>query len=53
MWFFFILRFDEKLGVGAITTAYNNCKVKLATLVEGDPKAPFPIATAPKDRGGR
>ena len=28
-------------------------KVKLATIVEGDPKAPFPIATTPRCRGGR
>ena len=28
-------------------------KVKLATLVEGDPKAPFSIATTPKCRGRR
>ena len=34
---------------------YNMCilyKVKLATLVEGDLKAPFSIATTPKCRGG-
>ena len=29
------------------------CKVKLATIVEGDPKAPFSIATTPRCRGGR
>ena len=28
-------------------------KVKLATVVEGNPKAPFSIATTPKCRGGR
>ena len=28
-------------------------EVKLATLVEGDPKAPFSIATTPRWRGGR
>ena len=28
-------------------------KVKLVTLVEGDPKAPFSIATTPRCRGGR
>ena len=28
-------------------------KVKLATIVEGDPKAPFSIATTPRCRGGR
>ena len=30
-----------------------NIKVKLATLVEGDPKAPFSIATTPRCRRGR
>ena len=28
-------------------------KVKLATIVEGNPKAPFSIATTPRCRGGR
>ena len=28
-------------------------KVKLATIVEGDPKIPFSIATTPRCRGGR
>ena len=28
-------------------------KVKLATIVEGDPKAPFSIVTTPRCRGGR
>ena len=28
-------------------------KVKLATIVEGDPKAPFSIATTQRCRGGR
>ena len=27
-------------------------KVKLATIVEGDPKVPFLIATTPRCRGG-
>ena len=31
----------------------HNSKVKLATIVEGDPKAPFSIATTPSCRGGR
>ena len=30
-----------------------NHKIKLATIVEGDQKAPFSIATTPKYRGGR
>ena len=28
-------------------------KAKLVTVVEGDPKAPFSIATTPKCKGGR
>ena len=28
-------------------------KVKLATIVEGNPKAPFSIATTPRCTGGR
>ena len=28
-------------------------QVKLATVVEGDPKVPFSIATSPRCRGGR
>ena len=31
----------------------NVSKVKLATIVEGNPKAPFSIATTPRCRGGR
>ena len=31
----------------------NHRIVKLATIVEGDPKAPFSIATTPRCRGGR
>ena len=34
-------------------TTNTNVKVKLATIVEGDPKAPFSIATTPRCRGGR
>ena len=30
-----------------------NSKVKLATVVEGDQKAPFSIATTPRCKGGR
>ena len=32
---------------------YIHIVVKLATIVEGDPKAPFSIATTPRCRGGR
>ena len=39
--------FNDKLNL------LNKVKVKLATIVEGDPKAPFSIATTPRCRGGR
>ena len=32
---------------------FRNSKVKLATVVEGDQKAPFSIAATPRCRGGR
>ena len=32
---------------------YDEYKVKLMTSVEGDPKAPFSIATTPRSKGGR
>ena len=35
------------------TAAIGISKVKLATIVEGNPKAPFSIATTPRCRGGR
>ena len=31
---------------------FTGIKVKLVTVVEGDPKAPFSIATTPRCRGG-
>ena len=34
------------------TKEKNILKVKLATIVVGDPKAPFSIATTPRCRGG-
>ena len=37
----------------SITIDYGNILIKLATVVEGDPKAHFSIATTPKCRGGR
>ena len=41
---------DRKIAKSNITS---NHKVKLATIVEGNPKAPFSIATTPMCRGGR
>ena len=32
---------------------YSKKEVKLATVVENDPRAPFSIATTPKSGGGR
>ena len=41
-------------GYGTVTSILIAVsKVKLATIVEGDPKAPFSIATTPRCRGGR
>ena len=40
------------LSINELWTFYVS-KVKLATIVEGDPKAPFSIATTPRCRGGR
>ena len=42
-----------KLCTYAKKIVLNKSKVKLATIVEGDPKAPFSIATTPRCRGGR
>ena len=43
--------------LGVVTQQCNSqrcgCKLKLATIVEGNPKAPFSIATTPMCRGGR
>ena len=41
--------FAHSVVVKSITMS----KLNLATLVEGDPKAPFSIATTPKCAGGR
>ena len=35
------------------TQTYMYLKIKLAFVVEGDPKAPFSIATTPRCKGGR
>ena len=46
------LRWCEKLWVNN-NNSWIISKVKLATIVEGDPNAPFSIATTPRCRGGR
>ena len=43
----------SKLFLMGCLITYLIVKVKLATIVEGDPKAPFSIATTPRCRGGR
>ena len=43
----------EKKKSFYVAKSYSISKVKLATIVEGDPKAPFSIATTPRCRGGR
>ena len=48
--------FDVTLEISTNYSFRNNgkiSKVKLATIVEGNPKAPFSIATTPRCRGGR
>ena len=42
-----------KAKIGSNPYLYRLSKVKLATVVEGDPKAPFSIATTPRCKGGR
>ena len=55
----FILKFENVYPIRFAMTisnldSYNlMLKLKLATIVEGDPKAPFSIATTPRCRGGR
>ena len=44
---------QERLNLATTICYRNKNKVKLATVVEGDQKAPFSIATALKGRGGR
>ena len=43
---------QEKITSTLLTVLSKN-KVKLATLVEDDPKAPFSVATSPRCMGGR
>ena len=47
--------FNEKpsANAGVKNSQRSKVKVKLATIVEGYPKAPFSIATTPRCRGGR
>ncbi len=50
---FFISRFDVVKRICTEVKITQTEKIKLATVVEGDPKAPFSIATTPRCRGGR
>ena len=45
----------DKISIKTIRRSNNDSRdpCKLATIVEGDPKAPFSIATTPRCRGGR
>ena len=47
------LRFEKHYPQKSSLFHLSICKVKLATIVEGNPKAPFSIATTPMCRGGR
>ncbi len=44
---------QEKCVRLTLNDARSHENIKLATIVEGDPKAPFSIATTPRCRGGR
>ena len=48
-----LVSWSEKFLHLLINIGLEVSKVNLATIVEGDPKAPFSIATTPKCRGGR
>ena len=50
---FFFVNFHIVRFISSFFPDMDQCKVKLATIVEGDPKAPFSIATTPRCRGGR
>ena len=49
LFFKFILKKENK----HVNMVFECKQVKLATVVKGDPKAPFSIATTPRCRGGR
>ena len=48
---FYFKQFNSACHLFALSL--NDEVSKLATIVEGDPKAPFSIATTPRCRGGR
>ena len=50
---FFLICFAQPFSEACKDCIFTVSKVKLATIVEGDPKAPFSIATTPRCRGGR
>ena len=48
------MRCDRKKETNSPFSFFNTNQLKkLATIVEGDPNAPFSIATTPRCRGGR
>ena len=51
--FLISLSLSLSLSLSIYIYIYIYIRVKLATIVEGDPKAPFSIATTPRCRGGR
>ena len=53
--FFFFIEMSTRTisGICESTQDVSKVKVKLATVVEGDPKVPFSIATIARCRGGR
>ena len=57
LWYVLDLLYQTKIALDTlchiIRVGHGKEKVKLETVVEGDPMAPFSIATTPRCRGGR
>ena len=51
--YIYIYIYIHSLSLSLSLNIYIKSEVKLATIVEGEPKVPFSIATAPRCRGGR
>ena len=52
-WIFLSIIYEQSIQLWNFETKISIFKVKLATIVEGDLKAPFSIATTCRSRGGR
>ena len=49
----FLVDVFQMTAIALVSVINHHISKKLATIVEGDPKAPFSIATTPRCRGGR